>query len=360
MKKITWALCLLAVVAFTFTSCSDDDDDTNNTTPEYLEGAIAYTAGAGNYNQNNGTVGAIMQNTLGQFTYSGDLYQKTNGRGIGDAQDVLLLNGKLYVACTSSSKIEILKDDGTIIKTIPMANKSPRYLATDGSNVYASAYSGYVYKLSQDNIVDSVEVGSHPEALSVANGKLYVNMSDYNYDNTGHSVSVINLSTFKKTKEIDVALNPYNQSIAVGNNVYIVSVYHSDRSGLVQRINATTDQVDSVCNAAAIAYNPRTNSLVCLDSYYVYDPALQYSTQQTYGFFSYNLSTRQTTSYDLSALKSPSQVNVDPATGNIYVIDNPSYTTPSVLYIYDQNGKLLTTTGIQMDYSVQNIRFIAK
>lgn len=350
MKKKIWALCLAAVALLTFNACSDDDDD--NVTPEYLEGAVAYTAGAGNYKANDGTVGAIMQSTTGTFGYS-DIYTSANSRGVGDAQDVLPMGGKIYVACTTSSKVELLNNDGMVEKSLSMPNKSPRYLATDGSYVYASAYSGYVYKFSKDlTLVDSVQVGSHPEALSVANGKLFVNMSDYNYDNTGKSVAVVNLRSFTKTKDIECALNPYNQSVANGNNIYIVSVYHSTQPGLVQRIDATTDQLTSMnINAGSIAYNPKTNSIIGLNTYYDSNYTSQFD-----GFFAYNLSTGTTTSFDASALKSPQQVNVDPSTGNIYVIDNPSYNTPSVLYIYDQNGNLLQG-GITMGYSVQNIRF---
>lgn len=356
MKKKIWAFALATVALFTFNACSDDDDP--DVTPEYLEGAVGYVAGAGNWNQNNGTVGAIMQNTTGTYGFS-DIYTYANNRGIGDAQDVLPFGNDLYVTCTTSSKVEVLKADGSVEKSYPMnGNQQPRYLATDGSYVYFSAYSGYVYKMTKEQgVIDSVQVGSHPEAMSVANGKLYVNMSDYNYDNSGASISVVDLSSFHKTKEISCELNPYNQSLAVGNKVYFVSNYHSEKTGKVQCIDATTDVISQVCDASAIAYNQTTNSLVCLKSYYVtqYEPVYS-STFVFAGLSAFNLSTNQETTISAPDLKSPSQVNVDPATGNIYVIDNPSYSTPSVLYIYDRNGNLLQG-NIAMCYSVQNIRF---
>ena len=201
MKKILFVLSLAVAVALSFSSCSDDNDDNGKTTPEYQEGIIGYTAGAGNYGQNQGTVGSIMNNSLGEFIYSGDLYEKANGKGIGDAQDVLAINGLVYVTCTTSSKIEILDANGKIVKTITMPNKSPRYLATDGKYAYASAYSGYVYKLDKNGIVDSVAVGPYPEAMSVAdNGKLYVNLSNYTSDGNGKYIAVVDLGTFHKVK----------------------------------------------------------------------------------------------------------------------------------------------------------------
>ena len=104
--------------------------------------------------------------------------------------------------------------------------------------VDVSAYNGYIYKLTNGDLTDSVKVGGYPEAMSVANGKLYVNMSDYKYNNSGKSISVIDLKSFKKTKELDCELNPYNQSVAVGNKVYFVSTYHADQDGALQCIDA--------------------------------------------------------------------------------------------------------------------------
>lgn len=348
MKKKILFLCLIAAVTATFTSCSDDDDTTDSQ-PEYLEGTIAYAAGAGNWNQNNGSVGAIMENTLGEYRYV-DIYQNANGRGIGDAQDILLNNGYIYVTSTTSSKIEVLNDTGKVVTSISMPNKSPRYLAADDNgNIYASAYSGYVYKLNKNGLIDSVLVGDHPEAMSVANNKLYVNISGYG---SGNTIAVVNLSTFKKTKDIECDLNPYNQSVTDGDYVYFVSCLDNMHPNVVQRINATTDEIDELFNASAIAYSPVTNSLVAINSYYDTSYTPHYD-----GIFIYSLTDGTSTSLDTSALTAPSQVNVDPANGNIYVIDNPSYTTPSVLYIYDKNGKLLTTSPITMGYSIQNIRF---
>ena len=353
MKKILFVLSLAVAVALSFSSCSDDNDDNGKTTPEYQEGIIGYTAGAGNYGQNQGTVGSIMNNSLGEFIYSGDLYEKANGKGIGDAQDVLAINGLVYVTCTTSSKIEILDANGKIVKTITMPNKSPRYLATDGKYAYASAYSGYVYKLDKNGIVDSVAVGPYPEAMSVAdNGKLYVNLSNYTSDGNGKFIAVVDLGTFHKVKNIECKLNPYNQSVTDGKNVYFVSYFDYSRNAVVQRLNTSTEKVDSLFEAPMIAYNPKSNSLIAMTT--GYDEQWQ---PVTTGFFAYNLSTGNKTNYDFSAAKGASQVDVDPNSGNIYVICNPSYSTPSVLYIYDSTGKLLTPNGIQMDYSVQNIRF---
>ena len=53
--------------------------------------------------------------------------------------------------------------------------------------VYFSAYNGYVYKMSRDTyqITDSVKVGAYPEAIAIANGKLYAALSNYDMKGNG-------------------------------------------------------------------------------------------------------------------------------------------------------------------------------
>ena len=326
MKKQLYSLLLLLSAAWMFTACSSDDD--NNTVIDWeTYSHTIFAAAAGNWGQNNGAVGAIDADNSGKYSYT-DIYKTANGKLVGDAQDVLPLYHKLYVASTTSSKIE---------------------------DVYVSAYNGYIYKLTNGDLTDSVKVGGYPEAMSVANGKLYVNMSDYKYNNSGKSISVIDLKSFKKTKELDCELNPYNQSVAVGNKVYFVSTYHADQDGALQCIDATTDKITNTgVKASAIAYDKVGNSIVALLTGYDANWTLSVKS-----FFRYSLADGKTTQLDHSAFTSPQQVNVDPVSGRIFVIDNPSYTAPSSLYIYDNNGKLLQG-GLQMSYSVQNIRFFAE
>lgn len=351
-KNKLFAFAFAVITVWSFASCSDDNDDDTTVKEVFPREIVGYVASAGNFNQNDGTVGAIT-NVNNVFSYV-DIYKTKNGKGIGDAQDVLPFKGAVYVACTTSSKVEILDGDGTVAKTFLMKNnQQPRYLATDGTSVYCSAYSGYVYKVSYDKgFEDSVYVGSYPEAMSVANGKLYVNMSDHIADKTGKSIAVVDLSTFKKVKDLSCEINPYNQSIAVGDKVYFVSIPDYQQPSKVQCIDAKTDAFTNVCEASSIAYNPMTNSLICINSYY--DATW---TSVLGGFYAHNLTTGQDTRWDTSTFISPQQVNVDPRTGNIYVIDNPSYVLPSMLYILDKDGKLLKSQ-ITMGYSVQNIRFV--
>ena len=347
MKKNLLALGVILMSALTFTACSDDNDFTY--TQPTVSNTDVYVACAGNWNQNDGTVGILDYNSESRptapYIYS-DAYRTQNGSGIGDAQDLIVFGTKLVVTCTTSSKVEVLDRMGKKEQTINLHNASPRYLATDGNYVYFSAYNGKVYKMNPNNaqkpLVDSVEVGDHPEALSVANGKLYANISGYG---NGNTVAVVDCNSFKKTKTLTVGKNPYNQSIAVGNDVYFVSMFNND-DALVQKINAKNDEVKKLFKASSIAYSAKKNALVCLYATY-------YDTNKR--FFIYDLATGKETDLDMAGLKNPSQVNVD-RYGNIYVIDTPSYTAPSEVFYYSPEGKLIQGK-IVVGYSAQNVRF---
>ena len=347
MKKNLLALGVILMSALTFTACSDDYDFTY--TQPAVSNTDVYVACAGNWNQNDGTVGILDYNSESRptapYIYS-DAYRTQNGNGIGDAQDLIVFGTKLVVTCTTSSKVEVLDRMGKKEQTIKLHNASPRYLATDGNYVYFSAYNGKVYKMNPNNaqkpLVDSVEVGDHPEALSVANGKLYANISGYG---NGNTVAVVDCNSFKKTKTLTVGKNPYNQSIAVGSDIYFVSMFNND-DALVQKINAKNDEVRKLFKASSIAYSAKKNALVCLYATY-------YDTNKR--FFIYDLATGKETDLDMTGLKNPSQVNVD-RYGNIYVIDTPSYTAPSEVFYYSPEGKLIQGK-IVVGYSAQNVRF---
>ena len=347
MKKNLLALGIILMSALTFTACSDDDDFYDGKQPE-VSTTDVYVSCAGNFGANDGTVGILDYNIQARptapFLYR-NAYQEQNGIKIGDAQDLIVFGDKVVVACTTSSKVEVLNRQGKVEQTIKLRNVEPRYLATDGKYVYFSAYSGKVYKMNPNDkvkpMIDSVVVGDYPEALSVANGKVYVNIS-----RKGNTIVAVDCNTFKNPKKIEVGLNPYNQNIAAGNDIFIVSMFDYAKKPLVQKIDTKTNKVTQLFNATSIAYSAKKNALVCLYAPYGSDDK---------SFFLYDLATGQKTNLDMTGLRSPQQVNVD-KWGNIYVIDTPSTNAPSEVFYYSPEGKLIQG-NIIVGMSAQNVRF---
>lgn len=346
MKKNLFKLGALALTMLTLAACGDDADEKSNKNPLPIGSTYTYVVSAGNWNENNGSVyGLTMANEEVECL---DIYRTQNGKGIGDAQDLVVTNNKLFVTSTTSSKIEVLNMSGKLLKSIPMENVSPRYIVADNNKVYFSAYDGKVYKMdaSTYTIDATIDVGAYPEAMSICNGKLYVNLSNYLGDGNGKYVAVVDLASFQKTKNIEVDLNPYNQSVVLGNYVYGVSCLdYSDN--VLQRINATNDTYEKIGKASSISVDPTSNTLVCLYAVYGKDEKRLYR---------YNPETKSEQEItNIGSLSSPSQVNVDPRNGNIFVI-NSSYSEPCTLYVYDKSGKNLIS-GLKIGYGAQNIRF---
>ena len=350
MKKNLLILGMLLMACFTFTSCSDDDDN-NELRPTIKTDYYAYIVNAGNWNENNGDITGVKANTTGDaktaWTVT-NIYNTANGYGIGDAQDAAIIGDKIFVTSTTSSKVEVLDANGKVEKSIKLPNASPRYIAYDNDFAYVSAYDGTVYRFDAKTFEarGTVEVGAYAEGLSVSNGKLYVNISNYMMDGTGKKVAVVDLKTFTKTKDIEVELNPYSQSIAVGNKVFIVSnLDYTDN--ILQEINTTTDTKKNIGKATTIAYDRTSNSLVCV--YAVYGKPEK-------RLFRYDIATgKETDLNDLSDMSSPSRVCVDPTTKAIVIVED-SYMTPCKLFIYNFLGKL-EDNSISAGYGTQNVIF---
>ncbi len=317
-------LYAFALAALTFTACSDDDDDKDD------KGKVTPSTSAVVLNTGNwgGSDASIMRYDLTNDSITADLYYQANSENLGDlGQDIIKYGSKYYVTVGTPSKVVVLDGNMSVIKSIPFVNESseattPRYMAAANGKVYVTAYDNTVTRIDTISLASTgkVEVGDHPEGISYANGKLYVNNSGYG---TGTTVSVIDEASFTKTKDIEVVVNPYTESVvAADGNVYIVSNgNYSDIYATVQRINTVTDEVDSICNGSYIA--TYGNNLYVLYSEY-------YSPERSKAFV-YDLKTgEEYTLTDISQFSSPGGIDVDPTTGFIYIYDTP----------YGSNGKI--------------------
>lgn len=334
MKIKVLSLSLLCAAAFSLTSC--DKSEVDNTVIEPYKPFNAYIVNNGAWGQNNGTISALTDRGT-DLAKIEDIYYTANAKGIGDAQDAYYTTsadgkeGRIFVTSTTSDKITILSAEGKELYTRKLNRTEPRYITGEGENVYFTAYNGKLYKMNKNTyaLTDSVEVGATPEALTIANGKIYVALSNYNMDGNGKYLAVVDLTTFKKTKNIEVALNPYNQMISVGNKVFFVcNLDYSDNELYV--LDATTDKITKIDRGSSIAYDERSNSLVYIVGVYGHP--------EWNGIYRYDLASGNKQEIKLSApVPNPGQVSVDPQNGDLYIV-NTVYTGPSELYVYDTNG----------------------
>lgn len=249
-----------------------------------------------------------------------------------------------------------------VIKSIPLTNAenqpiNPRYMTAVDGNVYFTAYDGTVSRLDTLSMsITGVEVGDHPEALTNANGKLYVNISGYG---SGKTVAVIDLTTFTKTKDIETVLNPYTQCIT-GDDGYVYVVSNGNYAGdsnkpesewiyqTLQRIDPKTDEIKDICPATYVANNG-DKMYILYAEYYLPD---------THKAVIYDLKTGEESSFiDIASIPSPNSMNIDPITGDVY-ISNAPYGTASDLMVYDKDGNF--KKKLSAGYSTSKVVFVTQ
>lgn len=352
MRKFWMRTVMIMTTVGALTACSDDDEpEVEPTVVTTTEGV--YVINTGDWGMNNGTVQWYDPETQ---TVSTDLFAAANGKGIGDVQDLIVYGNKVYIACTSSAKIEIVsRSDFSIIKTLNLANSEgeaiePRYLAAADGAVYFTAYDGTVSRVDTTSlsITGSVNVGDHPEALTVANGKLYVNISGYGAEN---KIAVVNLSTFTKTKDIEVVINPYEVCFTADDGyVYFVSAgNYRDIDYTLQRLDPQTDAVTELFPAVKAAVKDDK-------IYYIYT---KYNAEEQNKVAVYDMTTGTHSEFvPISTFGgTPQFIAVDPVSGHVYIGDY-AYGVTNDVFVFDSTGAQIDS--FESGNYTNNVRFVTK
>lgn len=388
MKWCKWAIMALALGCFT--ACSEDDDTVGDggkpgeetggngggangsdstAVPSPGVALGAYVLNTGNWGGNDASIQYLDFQT-GKL--SEDLYAAANGEELGDlGQDLCVYGSKIYVTVSGSSKVVIMDRKCKVLKSIPVATEDgtpvePRYMAACEGKVYFTAYDGTVSRIDTtsmaiDGKLNLIDAGAqtgydHPEAITSANGKLYVNISGYS---KGKWLAVVDAASFTKLKDIEVMLNPYTQCITAEDGyVYFVSNgnYAGSSSltpdqyiyGTMQRLDPETDQVEQVCRATYIA-NAGEKMYILYSEYYMPDVARAYVRDLKTG--------DEQEFMDMADLQSANGLAVDPASGDVYVFDVP-YGAASDVHVYGADGTYKRTFEAGM--STSKMVFVTK
>lgn len=325
----------ILVLSFLFVSCGTDQKE-----PSGDEFAI-WVLNEGVWNMNNGSITAYNTSTNERVA---DIYSSANnGQQLGDLpNDILRYGSKVYVVVGTSNQIDVLDAQTCVsIKQISVTTSGtasqPRQIAYHNGKVYVCCFDGSVVKMDTASLVIEAvaKAGRNPDGICVSNNKLYVSNSgglDFpNYDTT---VSVFDLGTFTKIKDIPVRLNPGQMKTDKNGNIYVVSNgNYNDISSCLQRINSTTDEVEKVFEIEISGFD-------------IYNELLYfYSQDYISGSVSYQVldiltgNVANTTFISGSSLpKTPNGISIHPSTGDIYIFDALDYTSTGEVYCFDKNG----------------------
>lgn len=290
--------------------------------------------------------------------YTRNIYASTNpnvAQSLGDVGNDLKIHGnRLYAVINCSNLIEVMTaDSAKHIGYIEVPNC--RYLAFKDGFGYVTSYAGpvsfdkkvaqigYVAKFDTATlqIVDTCHVGYQPDGLEVAGDKLYVaNSGGYMAPDYEHKLSVIDLSAFAVTNEIDVAINLQYVRIDRYGILWVSSRgdYFDEPSKLLC-VDTRSD------NVIADLQVPVANMWLDGDSLYVIGAQFSYITfQEEKNYNIVNVRTREIIKEkfipeDLD-IAHPYGLMVHPLSKDIYITDAGDYVTPGLLHCIDNNQQL--------------------
>ncbi|WP_111307925.1 DUF5074 domain-containing protein [Confluentibacter sediminis] len=368
MKKTHKFLPILAWAIISFSGCQTDDpiipEEEENLPPEIVTTVKGFfLLNEGNMNMNKSSLDYYDYET---GTYRRNVYGQANPEstlGLGDVgNDIGIYGSKLYAVINNSNKVEVM-DVKTAKRLKVIDVKNCRYITFSKGKAYVSAYDGEV-QLGTDSpngfvaeidttslsISRTVKVGRQPEEMSVINDKLYVaNSGGYSPPDYERTISVIDLKTFTKTKDIDVAINLHNLKADEDGDLYVSS--RGDYYEIPSKLFVIDTKTDIIKKTFDIACS---NLTIVNDIAYVIGSEFSYTTFDwniNYSMIDVKTETLLEDSFlpetIRSSIKTPYGIAVDPVSKNIFITDAGDYVSPGTLYCVDKdkNLKFTVTTG---------------
>lgn len=361
MKK-TLAAALVLILAATV-SCRKEDmiEKPADTT---VDSPVSDGEVIGFYLLNEGNMGS-NKSTLDYFdaatgTYIRNIFSAANPtvpKELGDVgNDIAIYGSRLYAVVNGSNKIEVM--DAASCRRIGQIDiPNCRYIAFSGKYAYATSYAGpvvitpdyrqigYVAKIDTASmaVVDTVHVGFQPDQLAVAGDKIYVaNSGGYMVPNYENTVSVIDLGTFRRDGEIEIAINLRHVIPDSHGCLWISS------RGDYYDTSAKLFCYDISGHKVVATFNMAVGS-AWLDDDKLYIVGTDWnnatmSRKSCYGVIDVVTRTKISdcfiTDGTEAKIKIPYGVAVNPDTKEIYVTDARNYVNPGDIYCFSPDGKL--------------------
>jgi len=342
MKTNKLFLAVIFILAF-IASCKKTDVG-NTTAPKVTTGV--YSLNQGNYGMNNTT---ITYYDFGTTTATTDYYKNVNGFGLGDTgSDFIIYGGKVYIVMNNSGNVAVanaftMKFIDTIDFKNAGVNRGPENIVAYGSNVFVSSTDGTVGVIDTTSLSISkfITVGSNPAQMAVSGSNLYVsNTGGYSaqFDST---VSVINLGSLTETSKITVGINPGSIAADNSGNIYVACTgdYVTIVPSLV-KVNTNTNTITKSADTA-IGIVRYYNGYLYVIGGYLGIPNVRVLSLDDFSAVKTNFISDGTT------VTTPYSLDIDAATGDVYVGDAKDYSSAGEIFCFDKNGnkKFSFSTG---------------
>lgn len=336
IRKLTYAVAILVAG---LSACKKDSLETKSD-PETVG---VYVLHEGTWGMKNS---GIDYYDLKAGTVSTDYFKQVNGYNLGESAAQLQQYGnKIYCVVTGTegvneSFLEIL-DPSSLksIKRIPFYNEAgpylPRSIAFFGGKAYVAGFDGYIRRVDTASLVIEKEVkaGGTLEGLAIANQKLYAANSDRLWSGNGSTLSIVDLNSFTKLKEIEVGSNPTVVGVALDGNLFVTSPGTAGGTPTFKKVDTKTDVV--------------TASHKFETSLFTISGTAGYAVVGTWGNRSvkvFNTTTGQLGDNfitDNTSITTPYGLTVNSLTGDLLIADSGSGDTEGMAYCFKTDGTLL-------------------
>ena len=320
-----------------------------------------YVLNEGNMGSNKASIDFLdLDENKPTVHYLRNIYSERNPnvvKELGDVgNDIKIYGSKLWIVVNVSNKVEVATADSC--KRITQINiPNCRYLAFKDGFAYVSSYVGpvkfdkdaplgMVYKVDTMDFKkkDSVVVGYQPEELCIVDNKLYVaNSGGYRAPNYDHTLSEIDLTTFKEIRKIKVGLNPHHCQVDHYGQIWVTSRgNYNDVPSRIYRLYKGRSQLYEVIDSID---TPVSGLSIVGDSLYYYGSAWNNATKQntiSYGLI--NVRTHQTidtnlfSSPEVKSITMPYGIMVNPIERDFYLMDAKNYVSSGSLLHFKPDG----------------------
>jgi YVTN family beta-propeller protein len=340
MKKIKVHNLFIAL-AFTtiLASCHKDKIAPTPETPTAQRVGV-YVLNQGGIGKNNSTLTYYDYTTK---ALTADIFVAANTNKLGDTgNDLGIYGAKMYIVVNNSNLVYISNaKTAKVLKNITL--NQPRSIVFYKTNAFVTSYSGTVSVIDTATmaITKTITVGSSPEQMAVANGKLYVaNSGGLDYPNFAKTVSV--MATLTETKKVTVIANPIAVTVDAYDNVYVLSL--GDYNKVLAGMTIIDDKTDLVKTSPAVSLG--YNVPIYAQGDFVYYP----TADNKIAVYNAKTQTSSSASFitDGTVITTPYAISGDILTGEIFVADAKDYSSNGTVTAFDKTGKkeYSITTGI--------------
>ena len=276
---------------------------------------------------------------------------------LGDtANDVIAVGDELWIAVNGSDLIEVV-DAITLVHKASIAVSSPRFMATDGKNVYVTSYNGaysnysdptdyknpkgavFKINIASRTVTGLVEVGYQPEGVAITGKKLYVANSggissilppNYSYDDT---ISEINPETLTITSTLTSVINVKELFIDSSGTIWIHTLgnYSDVHSGLYRMTPEGAERLtagDSNLNVSIIWKDGDDFWIVGTEDEFDWNKPDKV-------YYTYKISGGIATKVNVQiGAASPYGIAVDPDTKDLFITDGPYGGSLGTIFCY--------------------------